>query len=399
LNDRLHTLKQTVDDTAPALEDVRTIVSALQDDLTEVRGLLDQGVTDYPKWKKALEGLRNNCNDLADDLNIMEGAINDLEWTTDSFGSALKGVAEGGASTQLGMAAGQLQAAGLSAVDPAGLTTVSALAQLVATLEKISGSGASLSSSVADLSVDLEGVFHTSDDLVTSLGKVIDLTTDALTQIDARQDTWYDLIDQAYDAGGILTQLTTMLDALDEQTDAALDEIDQTHANSLTAVADTQALIDTSTTAVTALHTFLKTAESTLQKTGNELDAGTQQTLNALIDVLGKTVNGLAQTGTIQNAKDTIKDLIDDKWDEYSGEDNNILLMDTEAAPVSLTSTENAAPDSVQIILRTAEITTEDEDEDNDVDEDFHSSGTVFSRIASIFRQLIEAIRQVFAKN
>jgi putative membrane protein len=235
--------------------------------------------------------------------------------------------------------------------------------------------------------------------LVKSLGKVIELTSDALTQIDDRKDTWYDLIDQAYDAGGILTQLTVLLDALDEQADAALDEINDSHTDVLTAITDTQSLIDVSTTSITTLHTFLKSAETTLQKAGNELDAGTQQTLNALIDVLGKTVNGLSQTGTIQNAKDTIKDLIDDKWDEYSGDNNNILLMDTEAAPISLTSSENAAPDSVQIILRTAEITTEDEDEDTDVDEDFHSSGTVFSHIASIFRQLIEAICGVFAKN
>jgi putative membrane protein len=274
------------------------------------------------------------------------------------------------------------------------------LSTLIATLEKISGSGASLSSSVADLSVNLEAVFHTSDDLVTSLADVIDLTDKALTQIDARKDTWYDLIDQAYDAGGILTQLTEMLDALDEQATAAVDELNQTHADALTAITDTKALIDTSTTAITSLHTFLKSAESTLQKAGGELDAGTQQTLNALIDVLGKTVNGLAQTGTIQNAKDTIKDLIDDKWDEYSGEDNNILLMDSEAAPVSLTSSENASPDSVQIILRTAEITADDdEDENTDVDEEFHASGTVLSRIVSIFRQIIEAIRGVFAKN
>jgi putative membrane protein len=331
----------------------------------------------------------------------MEGSMNDLEWTASTFGSTLKGVETANSSAALNTALNTLVTYGAipnMQINP-DYYILYALQGLIQTLETISGSGGRLSSSVSDLSGNLEGVFHSSDDLLTSLGKVIDLTSDALTQMNDRKDTWYDLIDQAYDAGGILTQLTVLLDALDEQADAALDEINDSHADILTAITDTKALLDASTTSITALHTFLKSAEATLQKAGNELDAGTQQTLNALIDVLGKTVNGLAQTGTLQNAKDTIKDLIDDKWDEYSGDDNNILLMDTEASPVSLTSTENAAPESVQIILRTAEITTEDEDTDTDVDEDFHSSGTVFSRIASIFRQLVAAICGVFAKN
>ncbi len=51
---------------------------------------------------------------------------------------------------------------------------------------------------------------------------------------------------------------------------------------------------------------------------GNSLNGSTQKTLNGLADTLDIAGNGLDQTEVLRNAKDTIKNMIDDKWDEYT---------------------------------------------------------------------------------
>ena len=52
---------------------------------------------------------------------------------------------------------------------------------------------------------------------------------------------------------------------------------------------------------------------------------------------------------------------------------------------MSLTSSKNPEPETIQIILRTDEITNDKDDEKKDMDEEFHSEGTFFSRLKNIF--------------
>ena len=88
--------------------------------------------------------------------------------------------------------------------------------------------------------------------------------------------------------------------------------------------------------------------------------------------------------------------MIDDKWDEYTTEDTTILNVDPDAAPVSFTSTRNPSPRTIQIVLRTEEIKEEKVKSGNSVDEEFHSDGSIFHRIANIFRRIWELIEGLF---
>lgn len=77
-------------------------------------------------------------------------------------------------------------------------------------------------------------------------------------------------------------------------------------------------------------------------------------------------------------------------------EHTTILDIDLEAKPVSLTSEKNPSPDSIQIIMRTKEVTKDDSEDAAEVDESFHPEGNVFQRIANIFRKIWEAICSLF---
>ncbi len=88
--------------------------------------------------------------------------------------------------------------------------------------------------------------------------------------------------------------------------------------------------------------------------------------------------------------KNTIKDMIDDKWDEYTIEDTTILNIDLEASPMSMTSAKNPSPRSIQMILRTEEIKDKQDSDDVKVDEDFQPDGNFFPPRRECFQIYLE---------
>lgn len=180
-----------------------------------------------------------------------------------------------------------------------------------------------------------------------------------------------------------------------------IDELNQTlerhHEGALKTLEDAGILTDRAAAGVDSLQVFLTTLENQIRTAGGPLDEGTKKTLNGLADLLDHMNSGLNQTGVVRDAKDTIKNTIEDKWDEFSDEHTTILDIDLDASPVSLTSDKNPSPDSIQIIMRTKEITKDDGEDDAEVDENYYPEGNVFHRIANIFRRIWEAICSLFS--
>lgn len=182
---------------------------------------------------------------------------------------------------------------------------------------------------------------------------------------------------------GQLDTLYSTLNAYEPKAQSALDTV-STLANSLT-------------TGTLNLKTLFANSEALVKQSGTFLDPGTAQTLNGAIESLRRTTKGLNQTGTIKNAKNTVKKTIDDKWDEYTGENNNLLLMDTSSEKPSLTSSRNASPETIQILMRSDEISLKSNEEKAPVDESYVAKGNMFSRIGSIFHAIGSAVSGVFS--
>ena len=64
----------------------------------------------------------------------------------------------------------------------------------------------------------------------------------------------------------------------------------------------------------------------------------------------------------MRKAGRTMKDTMDNEWNDME-DDNNFLNMDPNAEKVSFTSDENAEPNTLQIIMRTEEISVDDDAE------------------------------------
>lgn len=135
--------------------------------------------------------------------------------------------------------------------------------------------------------------------------------------------------------------------------------------------------------------------ESLMKSTGSTLDDGTKQTLEGLAAVLRSTAKTMSTAGQIKDAKSSICDIIEDTWNEYTGDVNNLLLMDATAEAVSLTDSRNPAPQSIQVLIRTQEITVPDE-KDEEAASAAEAKTTFWGRIAQMFKDFWAAITGLF---
>ncbi len=186
------------------------------------------------------------------------------------------------------------------------------------------------------------------------------------------------------------------LDAMIDQLDALYSTLTAYEPSVQRSLDHAATLVNILTTGTINLKTLLSRTESLLKQSGAPLDAGTEKTLKGFIDSLRQATKGLNQTGVIQNAKNTVRDTIDDQWAEYTGDGNNLLLMDTASEKPSMTSSRNAPPETIQILMRTDEISLKNQNEKATVDETYVAKGNIISRIGNIFHAIGDAVSGLF---
>lgn len=157
---------------------------------------------------------------------------------------------------------------------------------------------------------------------------------------------------------------------------------------------DAQASLDDAIVQVNAavqlladLNRFTTTVENLMKSADPDLDQGTQLALEGLSSTLRQMAAGLGATPSIRRANESIQTLVEDKWNEYTGEKNNALNMDSQATKVSLTSEQNQSPNSIQIVLRSQEIKVPEDQKDAD-DGDQQVKTTFWQRVARMFHDL-----------
>ena len=207
------------------------------------------------------------------------------------------------------------------------------------------------------------------------------------------------------DVSGLLNEIKNisktaddMVDTLDTTLDAAekMHDIVNQYAPGLkTTLTETKDTVTVLTTTLSDTTGFLTSFESLMKNAGKQADSGAKKTLEGLADALRATAKSLNTTGDVKAAKRSISGIIEDTWNEYTGDVNNLLLMDATAEAQSLTDPRNPAPTSVQVLIRTQEIkTAEPTAEELAVKE--APQTTFFGRIAQMFRDLWAAVTGIF---
>ena len=250
---------------------------------------------------------------------------------------------------------------------------------------------------VSEMKALVNGVADHTSPLLTQLSKVCatlgdsglsGTLSDLLKNADNAMDHLRDMGGVADRAADQTAELLGLLEKLNTTVNDYIPEAQQ-------ALADGKALAKAATDGTRDLHTFLTDLEALMKRGGTQLDAGTQQTLTGLAAALRQAAKSLSTTNDVKSAKNSISSIIEDTWNEHTGEVDNLLLMDAAAETVSLTSPDNPAPQSVQVLIRTQEIKAE-ESEEPDAAAKNSDKGTFWSRVAQMFKDLWAAITGIF---
>jgi len=158
---------------------------------------------------------------------------------------------------------------------------------------------------------------------------------------------------------------------------------------------DCKTVVSSATTGMKDTASALKTIETLAKSNGGKADAATQKALQGLSQSLRGSSRGFSQTDTARKAQKTISDEIDKQWDTYTGEKNNLLYMNPNAKPVSMTSTQNSTPHSIQMVIRTQEI-KESDNKSSDKMTAAAADTTFPERVANLFKGIWGAITGVF---
>ena len=183
----------------------------------------------------------------------------------------------------------------------------------------------------------------------------------------------------------MLADIPALRESLDSLTKTATASIDKTTD-----------LMSSTTKALSTSYDLMNTANSVLRSVRSQADASTQTTIDSLLDMLGK-LSGSTASGQMQTATNSIHSAVKDAETDLE-DDTNVLNIDTSADLESVTSSMNPSPSSLQFILRTEEISVDDDDDDGISDQDAADEG-VFARICNIFKKLFTAITGVFASD
>ena len=154
--------------------------------------------------------------------------------------------------------------------------------------------------------------------------------------------------------------------------------------NAQAALDDAVKQVNASVKLLDDLNSFTRTFEDLMKAADPDLDQGAEKSLTGLSGSLRQMASGLGATDTIRDANSDIQTLIEDNWEAYTGEKNNMLNMDSQAEMVSLTSEKNQTPNSVQLVLRTQEIKVDEDQEDAASAQ--QQKTTFWQRVARMFK-------------
>lgn len=260
----------------------------------------------------------------------------------------------------------------------------------------LSGIATPTASVIGDLSslCNALGDERLSDDL-SALAK---LAGSILKDLKDHEGDAADLLDDLDGLGDLAVRVSKNGDAALELLKSLDDTLNTYQPKVQQALTDSKALSDTAQAGLRDTHAFLSSAEALLRQSGQGLDAGAKQTLSGLADALRQSTSGLNQSDNLREAKNNITGIIDDEWDAHAGGENNLLLIDPGAAPVSLTSAQNGTPSSIQYIMRTQEIKAGQSNQEEAPAQESAGQGTFWSRVGAMFRDFWSAVTGIFHK-
>ena len=375
-NSILNTLEESgadITEYQTLLQNIRTSLNNLEDLMDDLDDKTGSEWLYISELQSDIKNLKDDLIDIQEDMKTLNDRIKALEDMNDSIGSALTNILQLLVKNHV--------------IDE---TTAATFGKLISDISSkcsdLTNSMKNLTSTISGTADSLSGFLTTSSNILDNLDDICDILDD------------YKGLGQDFTAEGKkLTELaSTTLGRVNQQLTeipALTESLNQLTSITSSSIDKGTELLDTTTKTLTASYQLLDTVNSTLRSVRSDADASTQTMLDGLLDVLDKASRSNS-SNKLQNATDDIHNAIDDAKTDLE-DDTNILNIDSSADLQSVTSGMNPTPSSLQFILRTQEISTDDDDDAITSDQDAADEG-VLTRIVNIFKKLASAIYGVF---
>lgn len=399
LDDETDNSSWTIARIRSASEDLKDELDALTEDLESLSGSLDKmpdkleqdvstKLTDYVKAmatkagstasETASQQVYNKAYKVAKDAGLNEEA------------------ARQAAEEAVEKASSDISSAASSAASQAQASAYNNAQALAALMTGIKSGSSAVTSDMQTMTKQLESVTKEMSDLLNATNSLLKDLEDIADVFDEYKGLPQDFTQEGRKltelANGSLDRVNKMLADIPALRES-LDSLTKTATASIDKTTD---LMSSTTKALSTSYDLMNTANSVLRSVRSQADASTQTTINSLLDTLGK-LSGSTASGQMQTATNSIHSAVKDAETDLE-DDTNVLNIDTSADLESVTSSMNPSPSSLQFILRTEEISVDDDDDDGISDQDAADEG-VFARICNIFKKLFTAITGVFTSD
>ena len=416
------------------LNDVKTSLGNLEDLFDDLDDETDNSSWTIAQIRSASEDLKDELDALTEDLRNLSDSLDKMpdkleQDVSTKLTDYVKAMATKAGSTASETASQQVYNKAYKVAKDAGLNEEAARQAAEEAVEKASSDISSAASSAASqaqasaynnaqaLAALMTGIKSgssavTSDmqSMTKQLKSVTEKMSDLLNATNSLLKDLEDIADVFDEYKGLPQDFTAEGKKLTELANGSLDRVNKMLADipalresldSLTKTATasidkTTDLMSSTTKALSTSYDLMNTANSVLRSVRSQADASTQTTIDSLLDTLGK-LSGSTASGQMQTATNSIHSAVKDAETDLE-DDTNVLNIDTSADLESVTSSMNPSPSSLQFILRTDEISVDDDDDDGISDQDAADEG-VFARICNIFKKLFTAITGVFTSD
>ena len=203
------------------------------------------------------------------------------------------------------------------------------------------------------------------------------------------------LMDDTADAAEYSQDIVDNLDYLIEDLTALNDSLDTYYPDLQEALDDSARLVERTAEALSSGVSLMTIVQNTLKTSSEDMDQAARDSLAAGMQVLDKSLGILDSTEAMRRAGRVMKDTMDSQLDKFDTE-NRFLFMDPEAPKRSFTSDKNPEPETIQVVLRTDEISLEDEAHQLMDMETEKEAVSPWQRMWNVLMKIWQAIVEIF---
>lgn len=377
----------------PHIETAKEAADVVHDSMEDIVNSMREMQDPLQKLNHALKGIQSGAEDLSGNVPGLNALMQQLI----ALDAALQ-ASEQAYITELGQLAGSLEQIGkdyqMPETDAEDVELENDLPQTATPSNAAVRTGLGISSHEAPrvgagVTMDTSELIETLMQKKAALEKLSAASSKLASQMK-------ELLEDGADASRYMAELTECMDFLIEDGTALYDSLDMYYPDLQAALDDTEELVNRTTE---ALNNGINTAavlQQTLKDSSDHMDAAARDSISGAMDMLDKSLSVLDSTTAMRQAGRTMKDTLDREWEDLE-EDTRFLNMDPNAEKVSFTSEKNQEPESLQIVLRTEEISLDDDDELMDAEAAAgQNTESPLRRMWNVLVKMCKAIAEIF---